>query len=110
MNDLLVSLDECIICNFADDNTLSVCDKLIKSIVTKLETGLHTALNWFKCNSMAANPTKFQLFYKFMRKLLNSYKLENTKFLEVTLDDKLCFLPHVKNSCRTANRRSKTLM
>ena len=45
------------ICNFADDNALYSCGKSLTDI---LVSDTKSILNWFRLNSLKANPGKFQ--------------------------------------------------
>ena len=47
------------ICNFADDNTLSYCWKILRDILHKPKFDLGHILKWFKVNSLKPNPGKF---------------------------------------------------
>ena len=38
------------------------------------------------------------------------HSTETVKLLGVTLDSKLCFLPHIKDLCRRANQKIKALL
>ena len=119
INDLLFFIKDSKICNFADDNTLSVCDTSIDRVLRKLEQDLQIAMNWFHNNSLVANPSKFQilllgeknssmLFLEINGKMV--YASNTVRLLGVTIDDKLCFLPHVKDICDKANRKTKALL
>ena len=119
INDLLIFLCDYNICNFADDNTISACNSSINRIVEELNSGVDAALQWFKLNPMVANPDKFQVLVvgnkngSFINLEINGCDIESTstvKLLGVTLDNKLSFLPHVKNICKTATIRTKALM
>ena len=46
--------------NFADDNTIAVTCKNLTSLCQTLEKESESAIDWFKNNSMIANPDKFQ--------------------------------------------------
>ena len=61
INDLLLWYKETQICNFADDSTLVQSSLNVEHIQAKQQTGMDIVLNWFKNNSMKANPDKFQL-------------------------------------------------
>ena len=75
--DLLFFIKDSKICNFADDNTLSVCGTSIDRVVLrKLEQDLQKAMNWFRNNSLVANPSKFQ-------RLLLGEKNSSMLFLEI---------------------------
>ena len=49
------------ICNFADDNSLYKGDKNLELLKNLLTEGIKEVLEWFKHNSMVANPEKFQV-------------------------------------------------
>ena len=46
--------------NFADDNTLFCGDKNLDLVFFKLNSDLSNVMDWFKINSLKANPGKFQ--------------------------------------------------
>ena len=52
------------VCNFADDTTIYSCSLNYKEAAHKLSNDTHIVLNWFKVNSMVANPGKFQMFLR----------------------------------------------
>ena len=47
------------ICKFADDATTYWCDKIIDSVIIKIERDLHGLLEWYIANDMSTNPPKF---------------------------------------------------
>ena len=115
-NDLLLFLDECNVCNFADDNTLYVCDTDIDKVVLKLEDSVSSAIKWFEINSMVANPEKFQFMLlglddKVNNKLcldMNGKTVRASNqvlLLGVTIDDKLTFIRHIEDLCKRANQK-----
>ena len=57
---MFFSVSESRICNFADDNTLSSCDKMLGDILDNLEFGFGHILKLFKVNTLKPNPGKFQ--------------------------------------------------
>ena len=62
--DLLDVLTNSDICNFADDNTISVIAKNRDVLLKTLKSESEIAINWFKNNSMITNPVEnlqFQL-------------------------------------------------
>ena len=63
------------ICNFAEDNTLYSCDKELGTVISNLKYDMTNILNWFKYNSMKANPERL-----FINNLRNG---------------NICILPHV---------------
>ena len=48
------------VCNFADVNTLFCGDKDLDLVFLNLNSDLSNAMDWFKINSLRANPGKFQ--------------------------------------------------
>ena len=60
INDLFFSITKSEVCNFADDNTLYSCNKNLEHAFSNLKYDLRNELDWFKINSVKANPGKFQ--------------------------------------------------
>ena len=60
INDLFFFVLKCDICNFADDNTMYFCNKLLSKILANLRFDLKSVLMWFTVNSLNPNPGKFQ--------------------------------------------------
>ena len=119
INDLLLFINDSDICNFADDNTLSVCDTSVDRVLKRLEFDVNVAINWFHDNSLVANPSKFQILFLGIKNSNDlsiqidgktMHSTETVKLLGVTLDNKLCFLPHIKDICRRANHKTKALL
>ena len=50
------------ICNFVDDNTLYKSSPSLSVVLNCLEHDITSVLNWFKVNSLKANPKKFSLW------------------------------------------------
>ena len=75
-------------------------------------------LKWYDQNSLVANPAKFQVIFPGSPNLeielnLNGYLLNsssNVKLLGINIDDKLMFLPHVKELTKRANNKIKALL
>ena len=99
INDLIFFIQETEICNFADDTTIHSCSLNFKEAAHKLSNDTHIVLNWFKVNSMLANPGKFQIMFV-GSKIDNSkitFAIENkhvkckreVKLLGITIDEKL---------------------
>ena len=53
-------IENCEICNCADDNTLNSSGIELSSIFENLKHDMKTILKWFRINSLKANPGKFQ--------------------------------------------------
>ena len=118
INDLLLTIQECDICNFAEDNTLYACDSNIENVFLRLNSEILTSLKWFKCNFMVANPAKIQVMFlgtnhpnlglNIDGKIISNSS--EVKLLGVILDNKLSFLPHIKDICSKATRKTKALL
>ena len=118
INDLLFSVTEADVCNLADDNTLYVCDTNLQSVLKRLNTDLKVALDWFSCNGLVANPSKFQLIFpgnendnieiNIGHKLISSTK--EVKLLGITIDSQLTFYSHVRNICKQASSKIKAIL
>ena len=60
INDFFFSITKSEVCNFADDNTLFSSGKNLDHVFTNLDNDLNHVIDWFKINSLKANPSKFQ--------------------------------------------------
>ena len=60
INDLFLWLTKCDLHNFADDNTITVTCKKLNDLLLTLEKESESVVDWFRNNSMIANPDKFQ--------------------------------------------------
>ena len=60
INDLFLLVLSRDICNFAEDNTLSIADISIDEIINRLENGIDIIQTWFQNNGMLLNETKCQ--------------------------------------------------
>ena len=57
---IFMIIEQSDVCNFADDNTLYSCGKSLTDIKENLVSDTKSILNWFRLNSLKANPGKFQ--------------------------------------------------
>ena len=57
-------LKETDICNFADDNTIFVCD----NDISHLKADNNRVIEWYNTNSMVANADKFPLVFFLVKK------------------------------------------
>ena len=106
------------ICNFADDDTLYSCGERLTEIKENLVSDTKSILNWFRLNSLKANPGKFQFmilgdksYHKHILKI-NSIKVETSddiSLLGITIDKKLTFKQHIENLCRKAQYKLHAL-
>ena len=119
LNDLIFFIQETEVCNFADDTTIYSCSLNYEEVADKLSNDTYIVLNWFKVNSMAANPGKFQIMF-LGSKIDNSkitFAIENkqikcereVKVLGITIDEKLTFTRHIANICSLANNKLRAL-
>ena len=60
INDLFFSIQKSEVSNAADDNTLFCGDKNLDLFFLNLNSDLSNVMDWFKFNSLRANPGKFR--------------------------------------------------
>ena len=94
---------------FADDNTLLACDHEIERVIFSLQIDIHSTIEWFESNMMAANQSKFQLMFMGLNQ-------DNKLFLEIddiiissTNQVKLKFDTHLESLCVKANRSASAI-
>ena len=118
INDIFTIIEQSDICNFADDNTLYLCGKRLAEIKENLVSDTKSILNWFRLNSLKANPGKLQFMIlgdKSHRKhelKINSIKVEasdDVLLLGITIDKKLTFKEHSENLCLKAQDKLHAL-
>ena len=111
INDLFFFVLKCDICNFAGDNTMYSCHKLLSKILANLRFDLKNVFMWFTVNLLSPNPGKFQ--YMILGKCItnqlslffNCIKIEKKSevvLLGTTIDDQLTFKTHIEYICRMA--------
>ena len=116
---MIFFIQETKVCNFADDTTIYSCSLNFKEAAHKLSNDTHIVLNWFKVNSMLANPGKFQIMF-LGSKIDNSkitFAIENkgikwkreVKLLGIIINEKLTFTKHIANICSLASNRLRAL-
>ena len=118
INDLFLFIRKSGICNFADDNTLYSVGKNIENVISDLKTDLVGVMEWFKINSLKANPGKFQFMVlgnKDERSFnihINNIKIKNLNevtLLGIKIDKNLTFKKHISELCRSASYKLHTL-
>ena len=99
INDLFLFIINSDICNFADDNTLSISDVSIEQIISKLEFDIDIVQTWFCNNGMLLNKTKckFLIVESFRNKRVGKAKIkilnkeivesDEEKLLGITIDN-----------------------
>ena len=110
-------LNECEICNYADDTTPFVCDESLENVVSKLEHDTEIAICWFDSNYMKLNTDKCHLLMAGNKhehiwvKLVDKKIWENNivKLLGVTIDSQIKLNSHVLNICSKAGRKLSVL-
>ena len=115
INDLLFIVTESSICNFADDNTLYICDSSIDQVLHRINADMTSILAWFKCNSLVANPEKFQLIFPGTVNCTHSITVGTNiimcsnvvKLLGINIDCQLTFYPHIKEVCQRDSQKTK---
>ena len=102
------------VCNFVDHTTIYSSSLNYEEAHRKLSNDTHIVPNWFRINSVVANPGKFQII--FIRSSINNnnitFIVENkhikstneVKLLENIIDHKLTFTKHINNLCNTARK------
>jgi hypothetical protein len=117
LNDMFFFIQDALLCNFADDNSLYASAKCQNDVITILQREIVNVLEWFKNNSMIANPAKFQLMFLGRATIPINIKIGNNmlkpsdcvKLLGVLIDCKLNFTPHVESLCKSASNKTKAL-
>ena len=120
INDIFFLDCDCQIYTYADDNCFSYSSDTIDDIRKFLTKDIIVFMNWFKQNSLKANPVKFQTM------LISSHgcdidglmiNVQNTtiscteimKVLGVKIDNKLNFAEHISDVCIKAGRQLNIL-
>ena len=121
LNDIFYFVNEKDICNYADDNTLSVADIDINNIINGLETNISILNTWFLNNSQKLNGGKCQFLIiesaKSVRNKNASVKVgnikveekQNGKLLGITIDNNNCMVEHIKKICKQASNKLNAL-
>ena len=104
--------------NFADDNTLYSVGKNVENVNSDLKTDLVEVMEWFKINSLKANPDKFQ-FMVFGNKdessfdiHINNVKIKDSNevtLLGIKINKNPTFKKYFSELCRRASYKLHTL-
>ena len=102
----------------ADDNTLYSCNKNLEHVFSNLKYDLRNVLDWFKINSMKANPGKFQFMLLGVKNIVHLTINVNgkiipcsneVKLLGITIDNELKFKKHIEDLCKKASYKLHAL-
>ena len=119
INDLFLFIRKSGVCNFADNNTLYSVGKNIENVVSDLKIDLVRVMEWFKINSLQANPGKFQLMVLGNKDEIsfnihvNNVKIKNSNevtLLRIKIDKNLTFKKHISELFRRASFNSVSLI
>ena len=114
INDLLLSIQETELCNYADDTTIYTCDMHLENVISRLENDSQIIIEWFANNYMKLNEDKchFMVFGvktdEDIRINIGNCTVKNSheeKLLGVLIDANLSFEKHVSNICRKAGNK-----
>ena len=117
INDLFLFVENSEVCNYADDNSLTVANISIEKIVTALESDIGILEKWFKDNGMQLNEEKCQFMIiepsQTFRNDIAKIKTENKiieevkkgKLLGITFDSNLSMDRHIKQLCKQASNK-----
>ena len=105
-----VSIKNCKLYNYADDNTVSHTDKNLKRLIDEIVEDSTRLIRWVTDNQMKAKPGKFQAIAvgKHTHSETICFNLgdnigkceDSVKLLGVTIDFKLDFDEHISNVCK----------
>ena len=120
INDIFMFNKESNIYNYADDNCVSYASPSIAHIEKVLTAEIETLMEWFRNNSLEANPKKFQSMLLRSRKpvtenmdiSISSSPIsvsDSIKVLGIHVDNKLNFNEHIQFMCRKAGRQLNVL-
>ena len=117
INDLFLVVENSEVCNYADDNSLTVADMNIENIINKLESDIKNLNEWFINNGMKLNEDKCQFMLiesshtirneKAKVKIADSTieEIKKGKLLGITFDKNLTMHDHIKHICKQASNK-----
>ena len=97
--------------NYSDDTTLYACEKKLYDVHRKLQFESLILFEWFHDNYLKANSDKIRVMLTTDDKQKINVKgspISNkkiVKLLGVTVDNKLCFHPHLNLVCKTVSQK-----
>ena len=120
INDIFFIDNDVTMYNYADDNCIAYAHRDIETIKSVLERDIKKMLDWFKNNSLQANPSKFQSML-LKNKTVNAEDFniivdndilnltDDMTVLGINIDNKLNFNSHVSSMCNKAGRQLNVL-
>ena len=102
--------------NFADNNKIYACGQNLDSVTSNIESGMKTAIIWYKYNDMVANLGKISAI---VHRSKRRYKLcidingsliqlnDSVKLLSVTIDAILNFNQYVQSICKKTPNQTR---
>ena len=120
INDIFFINSDINIYNYADDNCISFAGSSIDIIADTLNKEMVSLMEWFRKNSLAENPAKFQTMLVKSNNIkdaelnvtVDNVSLPSSdamKVLGIDIDDRLTFDGHVSNMCNKAGRQLNAL-
>ena len=119
INDIFYFIIQCILYNYADDNTLSFIHKDLLNLKSVLEQEILILISWFDKNFMKANPDKFQAICigQKTHDNIDSFQIgqttikcdDNATLLGINIDYLLKFDAHVSEICKKASKQLAVL-
>ena len=119
LNDIFFFVNQAVIYNYADDNTLSFIHANIEVLKKVLEDESCILIDWFFKNFMKANPSKFQAICigKNAHDGITSFNIDsveikcddNVTLLGINIDFMLRFDDHVSEICKKASKQLAVL-
>ena len=113
INDFILFIESCDICNYVDDNTLSACSNTLSSVTESLENDIKNVIDWFYSNRMVMNQDKCQFMYlsshiqfphTFNLNGIISNVKQSVELLGIEIDNKLTF-KHIEQLCKKARNK-----
>ena len=119
-NDMVYVLEkECMLSNYADDNSLRYSSKSLSEVTDRLERCSNIAMSWFSDNGMSANPSKFQVMLMECTSVdvppdfkIADYNVpicNEIKVLGVYINERVNFESHISMLCARTSRQINAL-
>ena len=114
INDLLLSIQETEICNYADDTTIYTCDIRLENVISRLENDSKIIIDWLRNSYMKLNEDKchFMIFGERTNQEasinIGSCSVNNSKeekLLGILIDANLSFEKHISHICQKAGNK-----